>query len=125
VEQPPFEEISSERVEVSRSAVAAISAENVDVQMSAVQSVMAGQARLQQSLVGTAQGENVSVRGGLLVGAVGKDISVENTRVLFLLSPSVSGNVRAVFTLPTALALGVGFFLGRRLARAVSRRLGG
>ncbi len=125
MERPPFEEVSSERVEVSRSAVGAISAESVEVQMSAVQSLMAGQAELQRSLVGMAQGENVSVRESLVVGAIGKDISVENTTALFLLSPSVTGNVRAVFTLPAALVLGLGFFFGRRLAQAIGRRLGG
>jgi hypothetical protein len=53
--------------------------------------------------------------------AAGDYVRVEDSRVLLLLAPRVSGNVRAVLTLPAAFALGAGFFLARWLVKAAFR----
>jgi hypothetical protein len=121
--QPPLESISSERVEVSRSAVGSISAGAVDLRLSAVQSLTAAQAEIRQSAVGVIRGERVSLRKSFAAGAIAKEVAAEDASTIFLVSPSVTGNVRAVFTLPGAFALGFGFFWGRWLAKTIGRRL--
>jgi hypothetical protein len=104
--QPPLESISSERVEVSRSAVGSISAGAVDLRLSAVQSLTAAQAEIRQSAVGVIRGERVSLRKSFAAGAIAKEVAAEDASTIFLVSPSVTGNVRAVFTLPGALVSG-------------------
>ena len=123
MDQPPLESISSERVEVSRSAVGSISAGAVDLRLSAVRSLTAAQAELRQSAVGVIRGERVSLRKSFAVGTIAKEVAAEDASTVFLISPSVTGNVRAVFTLPGAFALGFGFFWGRWLAKTIGRRL--
>jgi hypothetical protein len=125
MDEPPLESISSERVEVYRSAVGSISAGTVDLRQSAVRSLTAAQAELDRSVAGVIRGERVSLRNSFAAGAVAREVAVEDASTLFLISPSVTGNVRAVFTLPAALALGFGFFWGRWLAKAIGRRLRG
>ena len=121
--QPPFESISSEKDEVYQSAVGSISAGAVDLRLSAVRSLTAAQAELDRSAAGVIRGERVSLRTSFAPGAVAREAAVEGTSTLFLISPSVTGNVRAVFTLPSAFALGFGFFWGRWLAKTIGRRL--
>jgi len=123
MDEPPLESTSSERVEVYQSAVGSISAGAVDLRLSAVQSLTAAQAELSQSAAGVIRGERVSLRRSFAAGAVAREMAVEDASTFFLISPSVTGNVRAVFTLPAALALGFGFFWGRWLAKAIGRRL--
>jgi hypothetical protein len=57
------------------------------------------------------------------LGAMGASVSAENCRMVFLCSPSVSGNVQALITPRTAFALGVGFFFGRQVVRLAGRLL--
>jgi len=123
MEQPPFEDVRSESVHISQSAVRSVSARQVDLRMSAVQRMVAGEATVGQSAVGLLRGDSINVRDGLLAAAVGRQISAENSSAVFLLSPSVTGNVRAVFTLPAAFALGFGYVTGRWLVKLLTRGL--
>ena len=52
----------------------------------------------------------------------GDYVKVENSSVFILLAPRVSGDVKAVLTLPAAFALGAGYYLARRLMMRLSRR---
>lgn len=123
MEQPPFEDVRSQNVYISQSAVRSVSARQVEARMSAVQRMIAGEATVGQSAVGVVSGDNIEVRDGLLAAAVGRRISAQNSSAVFLLSPSVTGNVRAVFTLPAAFALGFGYVTGRWLVKLLTRGL--
>jgi hypothetical protein len=123
MDEPPLGSASSERVEVYQSAVGSISAGAADLRLSVVRSLTAAQAGLSQSIAGVIRGDRVSLRNSFAAGAVAREVAVEDASTLFLISPSVTGNVRAVFTLPAALALGFGFFWGVWLAKAIGRRL--
>jgi hypothetical protein len=121
MEQPPFENVFSERVHISQSAVRSVSAREVDARMSAVQRMVAGQATLGQSAVGLLRGDSVTVKNGLVGAAIGRQVTAEGGSTVFLLSPSVQGNVNAVFTLPAAFALGFGYVMGRWLVKLLNR----
>jgi hypothetical protein len=121
MEQPPFENLFSERVDISQSALRSVSAREVDARMSAIQRMVAGQATVGQSAVGLLRGDSVTVKNGLLGMAIGRQITAEGSSTLFLLSPSVQGNVNAVFTLHAAFALGLGYVMGRWLVKLLNR----
>lgn len=121
MEQPPFENVFSETVHISRSAVRSVSAREVDARMSAVQRMVAGEARVGQSAVGLLRGDSIAVNDGLLGVAIGRKVTAEGSSTVFLLSPSVTGNVNAVFTLPAAFALGFGYVMGRWLVKLLTR----
>lgn len=125
MEDSPFGDIPPERVEVSRSVVRSLSGGNVNVQMSAVNSVLAAQAGIQQSAVLSVKGQAVSMSESVAGSVVAREMSLENCNTLFLIAPSVNGNVRAAVTLPAAVALGFGFFCARWLAGAMGRLLKG
>lgn len=123
MDEPTLDNISGDSVEVSRAAVRNISANVAGVQMSAVQSLTAAQASLQQSAAAFVRAQQVSVQSGVVGVAVGREVAVENASAFLLLAPSVTGNVKAVITLRTALALGFGFYLGRKITRIMGRLL--
>ncbi|MGD0765235.1 MAG: hypothetical protein ABR978_02880 [Dehalococcoidia bacterium] len=125
MEDSPFGELPPERVEVSRSVVRSLSGGNVNVQMSAVNSVLAAQAGIQQSVVLSVKGQAASMSDSLAGSVVAREMSLENCKTLFLISPSVKGNVRAAVTLPAAVALGFGFFWARWLAGRLGHLLKG
>lgn len=115
--------VTGERVDVMQSAVRSINAARADVHQSAVQELAGETVDIEQSVVLRTRGSNVSLRQCAALGAMGARVSAENCRTVFLCSPSVSGNVQAVITPRTAFALGLGFFLGRQLARGAVRLL--
>lgn len=114
-------QISGESVEVVQSAVGSVTGATVSLRQSAVRQLAAEQASLTESAAGLVRGHEVGLRESAALVAFGQSVSVEGSRVAFLLSPRVSGPVTAVFTLPAAFALGVGFVVGRAVLRAMSR----
>jgi hypothetical protein len=115
--------ITGERVEVSQSAVRSLNAARANLHQSAVQQMAGESVTIEQSAVLRVRGNDVSLRQCAALGAMGMSVSAENCRTVFLCSPSMSGNVQAVITPRAAFALGLGFFLGRRVVRLAGRLL--
>ena len=115
--------VTGESVEVSQSAVRSLNAARANLHQSAVQRLAGESVTIEQSAVLRVRGNDVSLRRCAALGAMGAHVSAENCRTVFLCSPSVSGNVQAVFTPRAAFALGLGFFFGRRVVRLAGRLL--
>ena len=115
--------VTGERVEVLQSAVRSLSASRANVHQSVVQRLDGESVTVEESIVLRARGNDVSLRECMSLGAMGASVSAENCRMVFLCSPSVSGNVQALITPRTAFALGVGFFFGRQVVRLAGRLL--
>jgi len=118
-----IDSITGERVEVSQSAVRSLSAARANLNQSVVQQLAGESVTVEQSVVLRVRGNEVTLRECAALGAMGARVSAENCRTVFLCSPSVSGNVKAVITPRAAFALGLGFFLGRRFLGLAGRLL--
>jgi hypothetical protein len=102
-----------------------LSGGQVTVTQSAVQNLFAADADLRWSNVGSVKGDRVSLTQGGALLVAGREVSTDGVYVGLLVTPSLrGGNVRPVLTVPSAFALGAGFFFGRWLVRSVGRLLG-
>ncbi len=117
VRQSKVEHVSGESVEVAQSAVGTVSGSVVSLRQSLARQVTAERATVSQSSMAAARAQRLELRESAAFLAIGRNVSMEGGRVLFLLSPRVSGQVVATFTLPAAFAMGLGFVLGRALLR--------
>ncbi|MGE0058766.1 MAG: hypothetical protein AB7P33_08970 [Dehalococcoidia bacterium] len=116
------EGFETSRVNVGRSAVRTINAASVVAQQSAVQRLTADVVDADNSAFGNVRASTVDLDESA-AGFIAADyVKVENSRVFVLLAPRVSGNVKAVLTLPAAFALGAGYYFARRLMMGLSRR---
>lgn len=105
--------------ELRRAAIGDVRAHEVEIEQSAVRSVHAEEFEAEQSAVlfaraGTAEIENSAV--GILVA---REVEAESLTAAFVLAPVVRGNVRTLFDLRTAFAMGAGYFVARRTLRAI------
>jgi len=123
MQQPPFDDLPREKIVISQSAVRALSGGEVTATQSAIQRLLAAEANIHQSGIGSAKGERVSIKQSGVGIVVGREVEAEGSRIVFLATPSLRGNVRPVFTLQSAFALGAGFFFGRWLTRSIGRLL--
>ncbi len=125
MQEPPFDELPRERLDITQSAVRVLSGGQVTVTQSAVQNLFAADADVRQSSVGSVKGERVSLTQGGALLVVGREVSADGVHVGLLVTPSLrGGNVRPVLTVPSAFALGAGFFFGRWLVKSVGRLFG-
>jgi hypothetical protein len=116
------EGFETSRVNVGRSAVRSLDAASAVVQQSAVQHLEADVVDADSSAFGSVRASTVDLDESA-AGFIAADyVKVENSRVFVLLAPRVSGNVKAVLTLPAAFALGAGYYFARRLMMGLSRR---
>lgn len=125
MQQPPFDDLPREKLEISQSAIRSLSGGEVTATQSAVQHLLAAEANIRQSSVGSVKGERVFLSQGASLCVIGREVQVEGSRVVLLATPSLRGNVRPVLTLQSAFALGAGFFFGRWLTRSIARLLKG
>jgi hypothetical protein len=109
-------------VNVGRSAVRNLNATTATIEQSAVQRLTAETLTAQKSAMGVVNGSTVEITESAAAVVAGDYVKVEESRVFVLLAPRVSGNVKAVLTLPAAFAFGFGYFFARRLARALFSR---
>lgn len=123
MQQPPFDDLPREKIDISQSAVRALSGGEVTATQSAIQRLLAAEANIRQSGIGSAKGERVSIKQSGVGIVVGREVEAEGSRIVFLATPSLRGNVRPVLTLQSAFALGAGFFFGRWLTRSIGRLL--
>lgn len=119
----PVGRVSGDSVQVVQSAVNRINGATVSVQQSAVREASAERATLSQVGAVRVRADRLEMQESAALIAAGGEVTVEGSRVLFLLAPSVRGNVVATFTLPAAFALGFGYVMGRLAARALGRLL--
>ena len=110
------------RVDVGRSGVRNLNAAAAHVQQSAVQRLTADTVDAENSVFGIVNASTVEMEGGTAGVIAGDYVKIENSSVFVLLAPRVSGNVKAVLTLPAAFALGAGYYFARRLMIGLSRR---
>ena len=117
VRQSKVGHVSGESVEIAQSAVGTVSGSVVSIRQSLVRQLTAERATVSQSSMASARAQRLELRESAAFLAIGRDVAMEGGRVLLLLSPRVSGQVAATFTLPAAFAMGLGFVLGRALLR--------
>ena len=116
------DKVTAERVELVQSAVRNLTAATAEVRQTAVQRLSADHASFEKSAVVSARVREATLTNSAAVTLVAGSVSAQDCRTVFLLSPSVKGNVRAVVTPAAAFAFGVGYFLGRRLLGRLGRR---
>jgi hypothetical protein len=116
------DDFETERVHVGRSAVRHLTASSANIDRSAVQHLTAETVRASSSALGMTNGATVELQDSAAAFVAADYARVEGSRVLVLLAPRVSGNVRAVMTLPAAVAFGAGFFFARQLAQIMLAR---
>jgi hypothetical protein len=109
---------------VGRSAVRSLNATVAHVEQSAVQRLSAETVHAAGSAIGIANASTADIKASSVGVVAGDYVKVEESRVLVLLAPRVSGNVKAFFTLPAAFAFGAGYFIARAAVRAVFDRSG-
>jgi uncharacterized protein (DUF169 family) len=107
---------------VGGSAVRQLTANVAHVERSAVQRLSAQSVDAANSAVGVANAATIELRNSAAGVAAGDYIRIEESKVFVLLAPRVSGNVKAVLTLPAAFAIGAGYFFARWLAKRAFRR---
>ena len=112
------------QAKIGRSAVRNLSAVTADLEQSAVQRVTAETLKASNSAIGIANASTMDLKDSAIGVAAGDYVKIEDSRVFVLLAPRVSGNVRAVITLPAALAFGAGYFLTRKLVTTLFGRSG-
>jgi hypothetical protein len=118
------DDFETRHLNVGRSAVRELNATMAAVDQSAVQRLNAGTVQASNAAIGVANASTVELRESAIGVAAGDYVRVEDSRVLVLVAPRVSGNVHAVLTIPTAFALGAGFYVARRLYLALFGRRG-
>ncbi len=114
--------VAAERVELSQSAVGDVTGAEVNVRQAFVRSVSGGEVEIEESMALSARAQRIEVEESVVGLAVAQDARIDRSSVVFLLSPRVSGNVNAVFTLPAAFAFGFGIVVARRLTGWLRRR---
>lgn len=111
-----YNEYNAEHLTVERSAVRLLNSQTANLTQSAVQRLTAEAVTAQGSALGTANASTLEMRDSMAGAVIGDYVKVENSSVNVLLAPRVSGNVKAVITLPAAFAFGFGYFFARGLA---------
>jgi hypothetical protein len=100
---------------VGRSAVRSITATTASLERSAVQHLNSDAVTAERTALGVVQSSTAELRESAAGVVAGDYVRVENSRVVFLLAPRVNGNMKVLLTVPSALAVGAGFFLARWL----------
>jgi hypothetical protein len=111
--------VSADQVEISQSQVSAVDGRTVSLNQSGVGRVKADEVSVSQSGIGLVRATSLKVGDRASAFAVLADeVTVEQGgNVFMLLAGDVSGEVRPVLDLRSALAIGVGFGLALGLLR--------
>ncbi len=115
-------DFEADSVSIGRSAVRNLRAGTARLDQSAVQRLRADSLTASSSAIAMANATNVELSESAVGIVAGDYVRIEEGRVFLLLAPRVSGNVRAVLTLPAAFALGAGFFVARGIVQALTGR---
>jgi hypothetical protein len=104
---------------VRQSAVRSLNANSAHVEQTAVQRLAAESVVADNSAAGIVNGTNVELRESAAGIVAGDYVRIEESRVFLLLTPRLSGNVKAFLTLPAAFAMGAGYFVARTLTKSL------
>ena len=107
---------------VERSAVRSLNAHSATLERSAVQRMASEAVTAQNSAMGVVHTSTLDMRESAAGAVFGDYVKAENSSIGLLIAPRVSGNVKAVITLPVAFAFGFGYFIARRLAAGAFRK---
>jgi hypothetical protein len=108
---------------VERSAVRNLNAHSASLDQSAVQRMAAEAVTAHNSAIGVVHTSTVEMHESATGAVFGDYVRIDNSTIALLVAPRVTGNVKAVITLPVAFAFGFGYFFARRLAaRAFKKR---
>jgi hypothetical protein len=115
-------EFEQGHVRVGRSVVRNLSAATVEMEQTAVQRLTAEQVSASGTAIGVSNASTIELSQSAVGVAAGDYVKIEESKVIVLLAPRVSGNVKAYITLPVAFAFGAGYFVARRLLTALFSR---
>lgn len=106
-------------VSVRASAVRSVSGGDVEIGQSAVRSVQAETAAIDNSAMMAASAGQLSVSNSRVGVLAGRTVDARSVRTLLLIAPRVRGEVRTLIDWKSALAVGAGIVVTRRLLRAL------
>ena len=113
----------NEHVTVDHSALQSLSADVAELRQSAVQHLRAESVQASNSAFGFTTSATLELKQSAAAVAYGDFVRVQDSTVLVLLTPRVSGDMKALLTPQTAFALGAGAVVaGRVLASLFGRR---
>ena len=107
---------------VERSAVRSLNAHSANLDQSAVQRLESEAVTAENSALGIVHTSTLEMRDSAAGAVFGDYVKAENSSIALLIAPRVSGNVKAVITLPVAFAFGFGYFFARRLASSAFKK---
>lgn len=111
------DEVVAGEVSVRASAVRSVSGGEVEIEQSAVQDVRGEEVELEQSAAVRVTGERVEVKDSAVAAVVSRTVEAHNVRSFLLIASEIKGEVRTVFDWKSAVAVGVGIVLTRRLLK--------
>lgn len=115
---------STEDVELRRAAIGSVEGKEVEIEQSSVRSVVVDEFEAEQSAIAFVRAREVSIEGAAAGVIIARTVEAEELRAAVVIAPSIRGNVRTLFDLRTAFAIGAGFFLARWAMSALSGALG-
>jgi hypothetical protein len=107
---------------VERSAVRSLNAHTASLDQSAVQRLAAEAVTANNSALGLVKTSTLEMNESASGAVFGDYVRADNSTIAVLVAPRVSGNVKAVVTLPVAFAFGFGYFFARQLAAKAFRK---
>ncbi|GMV85173.1 MAG: hypothetical protein AMXMBFR80_10290 [Dehalococcoidia bacterium] len=113
VSEERYEEVTTTRLSLDRSAIRRVQADEVAIDKSAV---------------GVARFDRGTIRQSSAGIVAGRSVAVDEVRTGILISPVVRGDVHTLLDMRSAVAIGFGMVLGRvflAAIRAVARRVTG
>jgi hypothetical protein len=115
-------EYQASHMSVGRSAVRSISATTASLERSVVQHLTSDAVTADRTAIGMVHSSTAELKESAAVVVASDYVRVEDSRVVFLVAPRVSGNMKVFLTLPSAVAVGAGFFLARWLVSSLFGR---
>lgn len=111
---------STESADIDRSAVNTLEARDATLTRAAVNRLYAENADIAQAAIGVASIERSTLQESTAGIVVGRSVACDEVRIGVLASPVVRGEVHTWLDLRAAVAIGVGFALGKLLIGAAA-----
>jgi hypothetical protein len=111
------ESIVAGEVSVRASVVRSVSGGEIEIEQSAVQQAHGDEVEVEQSAVLQLSGTHVDVDDSVVGAVIARKVEARNVRTVFLVASQFKGDVRTVFDWKSAVAIGVGIVLTRRLLK--------
>ena len=89
----------------------------IEIEKTAVRQVAGHEIEVEESAVLLLQGDEVEVEQSAVFALAARSVEIEQSTTVFLLAQRVTGDVKTLFDWKSALALGAGWVIARRLLR--------